>query len=596
MKKLTFTIILSLIFTAAALEAGQLLWHLPFDVDTAEAVSGELAREVKTNDNAVSPYNKQAPGIGPVGVNGKGRCLDMSVSMAQMGSGDGSNYGGWVTYGANDVGGGNVDDVFNGLQSFTLMGWINTGDPNITPAENARILLRDDNANGLTVLLNEGGRLKVAVNGNWHAMPYAASYPFDCTDKWVFVAITYDGTASAGNLKFYRGFKDTASVTLEDTGDIPAGALASNDRQLVIGNNGGMNDTADKGFKGLIDELRLYGSYSDATGVLSSSEITNYKNQDVEKPWQDTPIADPLWHLPFDADMSDIISGETPSLVLTNPSAPAPYNEQPPVVTAEAGVRYKGGALDLRNTMAFMGAVSGENCYGGAVRYGTKDSGSGAVDDVLSDLKSFTLMGWLNTGDPLVSLSGMSSPARLCLREDYANTFAVTMNNGGRLGIAVNGQWKILPYSNTYPYTCTDEWVYFAITYDSTAADNNLKFYSARRNDGYPVMEYAANFNQGPISYSERQFVVGNNGSESTSADKGFKGLMDELRLFGSYDDGSGALPPTAIAQFKQDDWNVKCGDYGFMPPEGDINGDCIVDAADFAEMAAVWLMDNRPQ
>jgi hypothetical protein len=590
MRKLVFAAVLLMV--CSPVFSGQLLWHLPFDNDLGEALSGELAYEVESHSLADSPFDKQAPGLAPgMGVNGTGGALDMSVSMKYSGDHSPTNYGGWVEYGDTSSGG-NVDDALNGLVSFTLMGWLNTGDPSISP-NNSRVFLRDDNANGLTFLVASGGRPKVAINGNWYNGQYIEPYPFAAQDEWKFFAIVYDSTAGSNNLKIYEGSANTDDVVLWEEVDFAHGALANNDRPFVIGNNGGSEAKADKGYKGLIDELRLYGSYLDSTGALSAAEITSYKNQDIVPGTETGVVPDPVWYFPFDENMLDQISGEGPSLVFANPNANSPYDEQPPFIASGEGVNPLGGALDLRDSMEFMGAVSGENTNGGSLRYGNNNYDTGHIDDVIDNLSSFTLTFWLTSGDPLVGLSGMSSGARVMRKEDTTNSFTFLLNNDGKLNVGINGNWNNMPTSGAY--TLQDEWVFVAVTYDANEPTDNLKYYSARKNDGYPVLEYTATLNAGPLDDTDRQFVFGNNGSTTATADKGFKGLIDEARLFGSYSDGSGALSMAQISSLKKMDLTAECGDFGYPSPLGDINNDCIVDLFDFSYIAEEWLTDNRP-
>jgi hypothetical protein len=93
-------------------------------------------------------------------------------------------------------------------------------------------------------------------------------------NTWIFIAITYDGTKSQDNVTYYSAtstdaLKAGATVSL-NMGDVPSGVA------LVLGGNKTSFVT------GLYDDLRIYISETDETGVLSPSEITEWmQNSDV---------------------------------------------------------------------------------------------------------------------------------------------------------------------------------------------------------------------------------------------------------------------------------------------------------------------------
>jgi hypothetical protein len=91
-------------------------------------------------------------------------------------------------------------------------------------------------------------------------------------DQWSFVAITYDGTATTGNLKAYygdvaTGFSATPVFTTDNaTGTLPNPAI----QQLLVGNRA--SDLARAaGFA--IDDLTFFGSKTDASGALSTADL-----------------------------------------------------------------------------------------------------------------------------------------------------------------------------------------------------------------------------------------------------------------------------------------------------------------------------------
>jgi hypothetical protein len=283
MKKLILLTLIFFVFSFA--NAGQVLWYLPFDSDMNDAINGESPTEVEGNTLAPAPYTDVAPSLSSgltSGGNGleSGGALDMRATMEFMGQTSPANYGGWVRYGTPEAGVDTpMEDAMDGLLSFSFMGWMNTKDSSISIGNNTRAFARGS-VNDFTLLFNDGagpGRMKMAIDGNWNGTGWSDNN-WGTADQWVFFAATYDGTLTTNNLKYYVGDLSTNDVELVSTFSLNTGALNSSGDPIIVGNNGENETSADKGFKGLLDELRLYGSHSDASGALDVDGLSAYKN------------------------------------------------------------------------------------------------------------------------------------------------------------------------------------------------------------------------------------------------------------------------------------------------------------------------------
>jgi len=162
------------------------------------------------------------------------------------------------------------------LKSFTLTGWFNTG-KNATIASGARLIdFTGETANdGFVLWSSVAGALTLNVNGNASSSS-SGNGTFGTENAWVFFAVTYDGTASTNNLKFYAGTTDTDPI-LASTQTLNEGTVGSvgSSSPLVIGNNFYTN----RGFDGYMDNITVFGSKADATGVLDLTAIqTVYDN------------------------------------------------------------------------------------------------------------------------------------------------------------------------------------------------------------------------------------------------------------------------------------------------------------------------------
>ncbi len=88
------------------------------------------------------------------------------------------------------------------------------------------------------------------------------------TDVWVFFAMSYYGAAGAGNVKYYGANQLNTNVQLLATGTLAGPNTASVVNGIEIGNFSGIRP-----FDGLLDNVRLHGSKTDATGALSLSTL-----------------------------------------------------------------------------------------------------------------------------------------------------------------------------------------------------------------------------------------------------------------------------------------------------------------------------------
>jgi hypothetical protein len=89
-----------------------------------------------------------------------------------------------------------------------------------------------------------------------------------------FIAVTYDCTAAKEQLKLYVG-TTTADVRMHKTVSYDRGPVGKGAGVLTVGHfhPAMRSNHSDRMFRGLIDEVRLFGSTFDGTGALSLDEI-----------------------------------------------------------------------------------------------------------------------------------------------------------------------------------------------------------------------------------------------------------------------------------------------------------------------------------
>jgi len=89
------------------------------------------------------------------------------------------------------------------------------------------------------------------------------------------------------------------------------------------------------------------------------------------------------------------------------------------------------------------------------------------------------------------------------------------------------------------------KWRFFAITYDSGLAAGHVKFYIGTANKDLTLIN-ACDYNRGPSgSKISPVLSVGNVPPmiRPMAPERTYRGILDDLRIFGSTLDGSGALP-----------------------------------------------------
>ena len=191
------------------------------------------------------------------------------------------------------------------LKSFTLCGWINWADPKeaagdkIAGAGQRLLSWLAPGKDGVELVLRSDGSLQLGVNQPADAST-ARSKPAQiplldakATDaaaalrgNWRFFAVTYDSTAAAGQAKFFVGTqqKDVAEAGAADCAKGGVGPKVA--PGLAVGHLPAMLRTAapDRGFKGLLDEIRVYGSPHDGGGALTLEQLIKIQNREVVQP------------------------------------------------------------------------------------------------------------------------------------------------------------------------------------------------------------------------------------------------------------------------------------------------------------------------
>ncbi|MET0261460.1 MAG: LamG-like jellyroll fold domain-containing protein [Rariglobus sp.] len=147
----------------------------------------------------------------------------------------------------------------------------------------------------------------------------------------------------------------------------------------------------------------------------------------------------------------------------------------------------------------------------------------------LSGLTSFTISGWMKPDSPFTASARLISTPSLTLMAGTED----------RLSLQVNGSHSDV--QSDPAYQITGEWIFFAVTYDSTRATDNVTYYSGTRAAKSLYVAGTTTIAAGKLKPFSGQFLVGNNATKSATT-RPFKGLLDNISVHGSREDASGAL------------------------------------------------------
>lgn len=176
-------------------------------------------------------------------------------------------------------------DKLDGLPQLTLTAWVNLQG---APAHGNRIMAKQNtlssNFDGFSFAFNnptEGAaerradnfQLNLALGGSGFAFNTSGA-DLDADNKWIFVAVTYDGASSSSNLKFWSG-SETGSVTqLGPTATAAVGTLVAHSMPFRVAASSGGTASAPV----LIDDVRVYDT------VLSEQDLEAVRLVNVPEP------------------------------------------------------------------------------------------------------------------------------------------------------------------------------------------------------------------------------------------------------------------------------------------------------------------------
>jgi len=161
------------------------------------------------------------------------------------------------------------ENAFGELSALSVVVWINATS---TPGGSAQLFSIAGTVDPLIVGMPDGTKVSLQI-GEKAAIFQNAQ--FGATDQWIFIAMTYDARADSQQIKCYVGIQGSDVLQLVGARDFSQGAWdgeAKSANWLVAIGNTPLSEK-NRPFKGLIDQVRFYGSSNDETGALSQDAL-----------------------------------------------------------------------------------------------------------------------------------------------------------------------------------------------------------------------------------------------------------------------------------------------------------------------------------
>lgn len=149
---------------------------------------------------------------------------------------------------------------------------------------------------------------------------------------------------------------------------------------------------------------------------------------------------------------------------------------------------------------------------------------------------SLTLAGWFRT-DTTTQVGGSARILELSTLSINAGS------SSGTLSLNING----VTLTSDADYTATQEWVFFAVTFDgSIASGDNVSFYIGGLDSSVSLVSSGrielSNWGGYAAETSSNTIRIGNTATGTSARARPFDGYLDDLQLYGAATGSSGAL------------------------------------------------------
>ena len=209
-------------------------------------------------------------------------CLD-KTSVSAWGQS-----GAFISIGSDAEGYDNqIEDALDNLWSFTICGWFKIPS-GLQIGGNGRILYRSGQFDLYAPDGDDTGKLALKIpvgsGSNTTDIIVLSDDVFDYNDKWMFFAVTYDGTQTSGNVKFFTADRNS-SVVNAGIGSADAAQLTGGEH-LLVKITGGGDFYGQYACGGYFDKFMVHASSydDDATTALSLDQLEQIRKWQLRQP------------------------------------------------------------------------------------------------------------------------------------------------------------------------------------------------------------------------------------------------------------------------------------------------------------------------
>ena len=474
----------------------------------------------------------------------------------------------------------------NQLLSVTLSGWFKTAGTGKLTNGATLISMYDNGSQGFRlrgIETGEGqGALPFFIDSS-NVVPTGEEAAWNATQEWVFFAVTYDGTKTANNVYFYTASPTSAPTLVGGAQSINAGPLDDSlGDSLTIASYRGTNNLT---FDGYLDNIRIFGSKSDESGVLSLRELQELWSEDTGQPLP------PLPPLPSEMPIVEYKFNETGTTALST-------GLDTSAATVETFYTSYPTTADLHSADGLgVSGLPGDRAYDNTASAGMGLTGSMAYKAPppasINGLLSITLSGWFKTA----GTEKLTNSAHLMTMFDngiqgFRLRGIETGEGQGSMNLSIDSS-SVVPTGEQAAWDATQEWVFFAVTYDGSLTSNNVYFYVGSKTSAVTQVGGAQSINAGALddALGDALCIASYRGTNNYT----FDGYLDNIRIFGSKTDNFGVLTLDKLELLRARDVLKNCGEPGTTYLDTDLNKDCYVNIEDFSEYALQWQQCTDP-
>ncbi len=158
--------------------------------------------------------------------------------------------------------------------------------------------------------------------------------------------------------------------------------------------------------------------------------------------------------------------------------------------------------------------------------------------NTLPTLTSLTFQTWIEVGSTITNAARLLD-AQVLTVDCTAGSIFIQVGPGGQTSAA--------------SYTQTGQWIFIAVSYDSTKTSNNVAFYLGTKTGAVVPVGFKGTLgtlNNGTVSQGAHALGIGNDSNVTNT--RPLDGYMDNVRLFGSTTDSSGALTQAQLERLRE--------------------------------------------